>query len=100
MYLLQDSMGWHRPLSFVRRFRCSGLIPKSLGPKRKGKGFLEASKGGMKGGRIKDPLYKDSYFGTTPPTFTPPFEAPEVYGPKTPQRRLKQGMCIKLYEVM
>ena len=38
---------------------------------------LEASKGGMKVGRIKDPLHKDSYFGITPPTFIPPFEAPE-----------------------
>ena len=38
---------------------------------------LEASKGGMNVGRIKDPLYKDSYFGTTPPIFIPPFEAPE-----------------------
>ena len=38
---------------------------------------LEASKGGMKVGRIKDPLYKDSYFGITPPTFIPPFEAPD-----------------------
>ena len=37
----------------------------------------EASKGGMNVGRIKDPLYKDSYFGTTPPIFIPPFEAPE-----------------------
>ena len=37
----------------------------------------EASKGGMKVGRIKDPLYKDSYFGITPPTFIPPFEAPD-----------------------
>ena len=32
----------------------------------------------MKVGRIKDPLYKDSYFGITPPTFIPPFEAPEL----------------------
>ena len=40
--------------------------------------LLEASKGGMKVGRIKDPLYKDSYFGITPPTFIPPFEAPEA----------------------
>ena len=32
----------------------------------------------MKVGRIKDPLYKDSYFGITPPTFIPPFEAPET----------------------
>ena len=39
--------------------------------------MLEASKGGMKVGRIKDPLYKDSYFGITPPTFIPPFEAPD-----------------------
>ena len=37
----------------------------------------EASKGGMKVGRIKDPFCKDSYFGITPPTFIPPFEAPE-----------------------
>ena len=37
---------------------------------------LEASKGVTKVGRIKDPLYKDSYFGITPPTFIPPFEAP------------------------
>ena len=42
--------------------------------------ILEASKGGMKVGRIKDPLYKDSYFGITPPTFIPPFEAPEHLG--------------------
>ena len=41
--------------------------------------YLEASKGGMKVGRIKDPLYKDSYFGITPPTFIPPFEAPELW---------------------
>ena len=32
----------------------------------------EASKGGMKVGRIKDPLYKDYYSGIT---FIPPFEA-------------------------
>ena len=31
----------------------------------------------MKVGRIKDPLYKDSYFGITPPTFILPFEAPD-----------------------
>ena len=31
----------------------------------------------MKVGRTKDPLYKDSYFGITSPTFIPPFEAPE-----------------------
>ena len=31
----------------------------------------------MKVGRIKDPLDKASYFGITPPTFIPPFEAPE-----------------------
>ena len=41
--------------------------------------ILEASKGGMKVGRIKDPLYKDSYFGITPPTFILPFEAPEYH---------------------
>ena len=28
--------------------------------------LVEASKGGMKVSRIKDPLYKDSYFGITP----------------------------------
>ena len=28
----------------------------------------------MKVGRVKDPLYKDSYLGITPPTFTPPLE--------------------------
>ena len=33
----------------------------------------------MKLGRIKDPLYKDSYFGITPPTFIPPFEAPDPW---------------------
>ena len=27
---------------------------------------------------MKDPLYKDSYFGITPPTFLPPFEAPDL----------------------
>ena len=26
---------------------------------------------------MKDPLYKDSYLGITPPTFILPFEAPE-----------------------
>ena len=35
---------------------------------------LEASKAGMKVGRLKDPLYKDSYLGILPPTFTPPWE--------------------------
>ena len=39
---------------------------------------MEASKGGMKVGRIKDPFYKDSYFGITPATFIPPFEVPEI----------------------
>ena len=38
-------------------------------------GLLEASKGGTKVGRMKDPLYKDSYLGITPPTFILPFEA-------------------------
>ena len=28
----------------------------------------------MKVGRVKDPLYEDSYVGITPPTFTPPLE--------------------------
>ena len=28
---------------------------------------------------MKDPLYKDSYLGTTPPTFILPFEAPESH---------------------
>ena len=47
-----------------------------------GLGFrvLEASKGGTKVGRMKDPLYKDSYLGITPPTFILPFEAPEGLG--------------------
>ena len=36
-----------------------------------------ASEGGMKVGRIKAPLYKESYLGITPPTFIPPFEAPD-----------------------
>ena len=41
---------------------------------------MEASKGGMKVGRIKDPLYKGSYFGITPPpTFIPPCEAPDSF---------------------
>ena len=40
----------------------------------------EASKDGMKVGRIKDPLYKDLYSGITPPTFIPPSEAPEFGG--------------------
>ena len=39
---------------------------------------LEASTGGMKVGRITDPLYKDSYFGITPPTFILPVEAPDT----------------------
>ena len=38
---------------------------------------METSKGGTKVGRMKDPLYKDSYLGITPPTFILPFEAPE-----------------------
>ena len=47
----------------------------------------EPSKGGMKVGRIKNPLYKDSYFGITPPTFIPPIEAPwnpKSWKPETP----------------
>ena len=46
--------------------------------------MVHASKGGMKVGRIKDPLYKDSYFGITPPTFIPPFEAPDLFSPPPP----------------
>ena len=46
---------------------------------------LEASKGGTKVGRMKDPLYKDSYLGITPPTFILPFEAPE-------------GLAFKVYD--
>ena len=42
--------------------------------------LLEASKGGTKVGRMKDPLYKDSYLGITPPTFILPFEASEALG--------------------
>ena len=42
---------------------------------------LEASKGGTKVGRMKDPLYKDSYLGITPPTFILPFEAPDTLDP-------------------
>ena len=34
----------------------------------------------MKVGRVKDPLYKDSYLGITPPTFTPPLEPFEGLG--------------------
>ena len=51
-------------------------IPNTLEPQPH-TDHLEASKGGMKVRRIKDPLYKDSYFGIIPPTFIPPFEAPE-----------------------
>ena len=38
---------------------------------------LKASKGGTKVGRMKDPLYKDSYLGIAPPTFILPVEAPD-----------------------
>ena len=34
MYLLEYSMGWYRPLSFVCKFRCKGLISKSSEPRR------------------------------------------------------------------
>ena len=37
----------------------------------------------MKVGRIKDPLYKDTYFGITPPTFIPPFEALDLIAADT-----------------
>ena len=47
--------------SLVRSFGESGLR-------------LEGSKGGMKVGRIKDPLHKGTSFGTTPPTFITPLE--------------------------
>ena len=49
---------------------------------------LEASKGGFKVGRIKDPLYQDSYLGITPPTFIPPFEAPDSSHASSPWTRL------------
>ena len=42
----------------------SSLETSALNPKPWG--FLEASKGGMKVGRIEDPLDKASYFGITP----------------------------------
>ena len=58
----------HLNIKLRHRYLKPYLLPISI---------LEASKGGMKVGRIKDPLYKDSYFGTTPPTFIPPFEAPD-----------------------
>ena len=45
-----------------------------MGFEVEGSGLLEASQGGMKVGRVKDPLYKDSYLGIIPPTFTPPLE--------------------------
>ena len=51
----------------------SSLETSALNPKPWG--FLEASKGGIMVGRIKDPLDKASYFGITPPTFIPPSEA-------------------------
>ena len=49
--------------------KSSTLSPQSL--------LLEASKGGTKVGRMKDPLYKDSYLGINPPSFILPFEAPD-----------------------
>ena len=52
---------------------------------------LEASKGGMKAGRIKDPLYKVPYFGITPPTFIPPFKAPETLNQESLEKRRGQG---------
>ena len=36
--------------------------------------LLEASKGGVKVGRIKDPSSQDCYFGITPSSFMPHFE--------------------------
>ena len=64
---------------------------------------LEASKGGMKVGRIKDPLYKDSYFGITPPTFIPAFQAPEtlhkfngLYPPSTHKRQLQGSVVVRV----
>ena len=48
-----------------------------------------SSKGGTKVGRMKDPLYKDSYLGITPPTFILPFEAPDSWEPL----RLSRGMA-------
>ena len=47
--------------------------------------FSEASKGGMKVGRMKDPFYEDSYLGITPPTFIPPFEAPDIFKLELPK---------------
>ena len=66
---------------FSKTFPCYTAEPKGIKGHRGASLsiiLLEASKGGMKVGRIKDPLYKDSYFGITPPTFIPPFEAPEI----------------------
>ena len=52
---------------------------------------LEASKGGTKVGRMKDPLYKDSYLGITPPTFILPFEGPESLQQQTPNPERRDG---------
>ena len=65
---------------FLKGF-LKGSLKGSLKESRGGLGFrghmggllLEASKGGMKVGRPKDPINKD-YLGITPPTFIPPLE--------------------------
>ena len=46
----------------------------------------------MKVGRIKDPIYKDSYFGITPPTFIPPFEAPDTSTSEYPWTLLRAAV--------
>ena len=76
------------------------LLPLDPPPLRKNNfpEMLEASKCGMKVGRIKDPLYKDSYFGITPPTFIPPFEAPENgSGQMIPDTNVPPESLFELY---
>ena len=66
----------HRCRGSICAVQCNALNPNPL----------EASKGGTKVGRMKDPLYKDSYLGITPPTFILPFEAPELRNAGTSQQ--------------
>ena len=58
--------------------------------------FLEAPKGGMKVGGIKDPLSKDSPFGIT---FIPPSEAPNSttsYELSTPSKTIIGLMLLSV----
>ena len=72
LFRLRRSFRWN-----PQSFQMVDIIKRKIGSDTPRPLLLEASKGGTRVGRMKDPLYKDSYLRITPPTFILAFEAPD-----------------------